>query len=171
MVLGALVPCALLQALELLDGMVEQLERFIALPLQILELGFGRLQARLQDGLLPGLPGFSISPVLECQCAGGGNLEASRRAQTMEMLEADVRTIVIISLEHREDDVMIPLKRERLAHLQRFSVDLQGYFGRSVDETVERTRDDHGFSLVIPADDARVLRMAWVKRSMSAVRR
>jgi hypothetical protein len=34
---------------------------------------------------------------------------------------------------------------------------LQGYFGRSVDETVERARDDHGFSLAIPTDDARVL--------------
>ena len=50
-----------------------------------------------------------------------------------------------------------PPRGERPASLQRLAIDLPGYFGRSVEATVERTRDDHGFSLAIPADDARVL--------------
>src|SRR5262245_44334753 len=83
--------------------------------------------------------------------------QARRCAETMEVCEANVRTIVIIGLRHRKDDIMLSIKGNRLAYLQPFSVDLQGYFGRSVDETVERTRDDHGLSLTIPADDARVI--------------
>src|SRR5262245_5850312 len=88
---------------------------------------------------------------------GSRSLQAWRGAKTMKVCEANVCTVMIVGLRHREDDIRLSRKGERLAYLQPFAVDLQGYFGRSVDETIERTRDDHGFSLAIPADDARVL--------------
>ena len=87
------------------------------------------------------------------------------------MFEADICPIVTVSLEHRENDVGVGFKSKRPAYLQHVAVDLEGYFTRSVDEAVERACDDHDLSLAIPADDARVLRRAWVNRSRSAVRR
>src|SRR5687767_14845793 len=97
------------------------------------------MQGRLQSIL----PRFFRILFLKGQCAGDKSFHACGRAEAMEMFEADVCMVVTVSLEHREDDIMVPFKSKRLAHLQLVSGDLQDYFGRSVDETVERARDDH----------------------------
>ncbi len=160
-----------MDAIELLDGILEPLEDLIALPQQVMELGFGCRQAGMQRGLRRVPPAVWRNLALRCRCVRGNSLQVRGEAGAVEVRKADVGAIVPISLKDRKDHIVIPFIGDCLAHLQRFLVYLQCDFGCSVDEAVERTRDDHGLSPNMPADDARVLRIAWVKRSMSAARR
>jgi hypothetical protein len=107
-----------MNAVELLDGILDPLENLIALPQQVLKFGFGCLQGGLQ-GRLPRVPSAILrSFTLQCGGVRWDGFQARSGACGVEVRQADVGSVVPVGLEHRKNHIAIAFIGDRPPHLE-----------------------------------------------------